>query len=132
MFSFGATLLRSHWPPARFRAPRPPRPRSARRVAGAALIGAAALTVAAPVACAPAKLPAHGVPGTKYERTFIAVKPDGVQRGLVGNIIARFEAKGYKLVALKMVWPTKEMASNHYGESKLSAWFCELRGRVDG
>lgn len=38
------------------------------------------------------------------ERTFIMVKPDGVQRGLVGEIIKRFEAKGFKLVALKFVW----------------------------
>jgi len=36
------------------------------------------------------------------ERTFIAVKPDGVQRGLVGDIIKRFEQKGFKLVAMKM------------------------------
>lgn len=38
------------------------------------------------------------------ERTFIMVKPDGVQRGLVGKIIKRFEAKGFKLVGLKFVW----------------------------
>ena len=38
------------------------------------------------------------------ERTFIMVKPDGVQRGLVGEIIKRFEAKGFKLVALKLKW----------------------------
>lgn len=38
------------------------------------------------------------------ERTFIMVKPDGVQRGLVGKIIKRFEQKGFKLVALKFVW----------------------------
>lgn len=38
------------------------------------------------------------------ERTFIMVKPDGVQRGLVGEIIKRFEAKGFKLVALKLTW----------------------------
>ena len=37
------------------------------------------------------------------ERTFIAIKPDGVQRGLVGEIIKRFEQKGFKLVALKML-----------------------------
>ena len=36
------------------------------------------------------------------ERTFIMVKPDGVQRGLVGEIISRFEKKGYKMVAMKM------------------------------
>jgi len=38
------------------------------------------------------------------ERTFIMVKPDGVQRGLVGKIIQRFEEKGFKLVAMKMLW----------------------------
>lgn len=48
------------------------------------------------------------------ERTFIAVKPDGVQRGLVGEIIARFEHKGFKLVALKMLKPTVEQAQGHY------------------
>lgn len=41
------------------------------------------------------------------ERTFIMVKPDGVQRGIVGEIIKRFEAKGFKLVALKFVWVSK-------------------------
>ena len=60
--------------------------------------------------------PVHGVPGTKHERTFLAVKPDGVQRGLVGDIIARFEKRGYKLVGLKMVWPTLEMAKEHYSD----------------
>lgn len=38
------------------------------------------------------------------ERTFIMIKPDGVQRGLVGKIIKRFEAKGFKLVGLKFTW----------------------------
>lgn len=38
------------------------------------------------------------------ERTFLMIKPDGVQRGLVGKIIKRFEAKGFKLVALKFQW----------------------------
>ena len=40
----------------------------------------------------------------KEERTFLMIKPDGVQRGLVGKIIKRFEAKGFKLVAMKFVW----------------------------
>ena len=44
------------------------------------------------------EIPHYGVAGTKHERTFIAVKPDGVQRGLVGEVVSRFEAKGYKLV----------------------------------
>lgn len=38
------------------------------------------------------------------ERTFIMIKPDGVQRGLVGKIIERFEQKGFKLVAMKFMW----------------------------
>lgn len=49
-----------------------------------------------------------------YEKTLILVKPDGVQRGLVGEIISRFERKGLKLVAMKMVWPTAEQAQAHY------------------
>ena len=61
-------------------------------------------------------LPVHGIAGTNQERTFLAVKPDGVQRGIVGDIIARFEKRGYKLVGLKMVWPTKDMAQNHYAD----------------
>lgn len=50
------------------------------------------------------------------ERTFIAVKPDGVKRGLVGNIVERFERKGYKIIAMKMLQPTKEIAAKHYAE----------------
>lgn len=50
------------------------------------------------------------------ERTFIAVKPDGVKRGLVGNIIERFERKGYKIIAMKMLQPTLEIAAKHYAE----------------
>ncbi|KAK5058629.1 nucleoside diphosphate kinase [Exophiala bonariae] len=50
------------------------------------------------------------------EQTFIAVKPDGVQRGLVGDIISRFEKRGYKLVALKLVSPGKEHLEKHYAD----------------
>ncbi|KAJ3629942.1 hypothetical protein MTP99_014304 [Tenebrio molitor] len=50
------------------------------------------------------------------ERTFIMVKPDGVQRGLVGKIIQRFEEKGFKLVALKFVWPSEELLKQHYAD----------------
>lgn len=52
------------------------------------------------------------------ERTFIAVKPDGVQRGLVGEIIKRFETKGYKIVGLKMLQVSNEQAEAHYAEHK--------------
>lgn len=50
------------------------------------------------------------------ERTFIAIKPDGVKRNLIGKIISRFEDKGYKLMGMKMLIPTQEMAQEHYKE----------------
>ena len=50
------------------------------------------------------------------ERTYIMVKPDGVQRGLVGEIIKRFEAKGYKLAAMKMVHATQAQMEAHYAD----------------
>ncbi|XP_019873404.1 nucleoside diphosphate kinase [Aethina tumida] len=50
------------------------------------------------------------------ERTFIMVKPDGVQRGLVGKIIKRFEQKGFKLVALKFQWASEELLKKHYAD----------------
>lgn len=49
-----------------------------------------------------------------HERSLVLLKPDTIQRGLIGEIIARFEKKGLKITALKMVWPTKEMAARHY------------------
>jgi len=48
------------------------------------------------------------------ETTYVMVKPDGVQRGLIGEIIGRFERKGLKLVGLKSVVPSKETAETHY------------------
>ena len=50
------------------------------------------------------------------ERTFVAVKPDGVKRGLTGEIIRRFESKGLKVIALKLLNVTQEMAEQHYAE----------------
>eukprot|EP01027_Heterolobosea_sp_BB2_P008834 GEZU01013105.1.p1 GENE.GEZU01013105.1~~GEZU01013105.1.p1 ORF type:complete len:169 (+),score=64.21 GEZU01013105.1:57-509(+) len=52
------------------------------------------------------------------ERTFLAIKPDGVNRNLVGEIISRFENKGFKLVGLKMLQPSTELAESHYAEHK--------------
>ncbi len=49
------------------------------------------------------------------QQTFVMIKPDGVQRGLVGQIIQRFEQKGIKIVAIKMVSVSKELAEKHYG-----------------
>lgn len=50
------------------------------------------------------------------QRTFIAIKPDGVQRGLIAPIIQRFEQRGFKLVAMKMVTPTLQHAETHYAD----------------
>ncbi len=50
------------------------------------------------------------------ERTFVAIKPDAVQRGFIGQIIERFERKGFKIVGLKMLLPTRELAEKHYEE----------------
>lgn len=58
-----------------------------------------------------------------FPTSFIAVKPDGVQRGLVGDIISRFEKRGYKLVALKMVSPTKEHLEKHYEDLSEKPFF---------
>ncbi|EEZ99726.1 Nucleoside diphosphate kinase-like Protein [Tribolium castaneum] len=57
------------------------------------------------------------------ERTFIMVKPDGVQRGLVGKIIKRFESKGFKLVALKFTWPSEELLKKHYADLATKPFF---------
>ena len=60
------------------------------------------------------------------ERTYIMIKPDGVQRGLVGAIIARFETKGYFLRALKFVSPTQAHLEEHYKDLKELPFFPHL------
>ncbi|KAI0693717.1 nucleoside diphosphate kinase [Cytidiella melzeri] len=57
------------------------------------------------------------------ERTYIMVKPDGVQRALVGNIIGRFEQRGFKLTALKLVHATPEHLEKHYADLKGKPFF---------
>ena len=52
------------------------------------------------------------------ERTFVAIKPDAVQRGLIGKIVTRFEEKGFKIIAMKMLEVTQEQAASHYAEHK--------------
>lgn len=59
----------------------------------------------------------------ELERTFIAIKPDGVQRGLIAEIISRFERKGFKLVAIKIAVPSKEFAQKHYHDLKERPFF---------
>lgn len=60
------------------------------------------------------------------ERTFIMVKPDGVQRGLAGEVIRRFEAKGFTLVGLKFMQVSKELAEQHYGVHRDKPFFSGL------
>ncbi|MDY7020782.1 MAG: nucleoside-diphosphate kinase [Cyanobacteriota bacterium] len=60
------------------------------------------------------------------ERTFIAIKPDGVQRRLVGEVISRFEQKGFTLVGLKLVTVSKELAESHYDVHKDKPFFAGL------
>ena len=55
--------------------------------------------------------------------SFIAIKPDGVQRGLVGPILSRFESRGYKLVAIKLVTPSKEHLEEHYADLSEKPFF---------
>ena len=57
------------------------------------------------------------------EQTYIMVKPDGVQRGLVGDIISRFEKRGYQLCALKLRSASKELLEDHYGDLKTKSFF---------
>lgn len=60
------------------------------------------------------------------ERTYIMVKPDGVQRRLAGEIIRRFETRGLRLIALKMLIPTREMAEAHYAVHRERPFYGEL------
>jgi len=55
------------------------------------------------------------------ERSLVLIKPDGVQRALVGEMITKFEKKGLKIVAMKMVWPTEDMARRHYDQPEHAA-----------
>jgi len=64
------------------------------------------------------------------ERTFVAVKPDGVERGYVGEIISRFERRGLKLVGLKQMQVSVELAERHYGEHKGKPFFAGLVGFI--
>lgn len=63
---------------------------------------------------------------SQQERTFVAVKPDGMNRGLLGDIISRFEAKGYKLVAIKTLVPSRDLAQTHYAALSEKPFFPKL------
>jgi len=58
------------------------------------------------------------------ERTFVLVKPDGVERGLLGEIISRFEKRGLKIVSLEMIWAKRSQVDEHYPQDP--AWIRRL------
>jgi len=64
------------------------------------------------------------------QRTLVLIKPDGVQRGLVGEIIRRLERRGLKLIAMKMMQVPREQASRHYAEHQGKAFYEGLLGFI--
>lgn len=64
------------------------------------------------------------------ERTLILVKPDGVKRGLVGEIVSRFERKGLRIAALKMMRFSEDQAQKHYAEHVSKPFFPELKAFI--
>jgi nucleoside-diphosphate kinase len=66
------------------------------------------------------------------ERTLILLKPDCVQRRLMGRVLARFEDKGLNIVAMKMMRVTSELAKKHYAEHVKKDWYPTLEGFITG
>jgi nucleoside-diphosphate kinase len=66
------------------------------------------------------------------ERTLVLVKPDGVQRGLIGEVISRIELKGFKIVALEMRTLERSIAETHYGEHSDKPFFKDLVDFITG
>jgi nucleoside-diphosphate kinase len=60
------------------------------------------------------------------ERTLLLIKPDAIQRGLIGLILARFETKAFKIVGLKMLHMTKDMSKEHYGHLVTKPFYPDL------
>jgi nucleoside-diphosphate kinase len=63
---------------------------------------------------------------SEHERTFVMVKPDGVQRGLIGEVISRLEDRGLRLVGAKLVQIDRDLAEEHYGEHADKPFFESL------
>ena len=66
------------------------------------------------------------------ERTLVLVKPDGVERGLVGEVLKRIETKGFKLVALELRTLDRATAESHYGEHADKPFFADLVNFITG
>jgi len=96
---------------------------AATTTATGAVVTPAPIVPTAPTTTDSKVIPPEGLPGTKNERSFIALKPDAVQRGLIGEIIQRFEKKGFKLAAMKFVHPTLDMAKTHYEDLKSTKFY---------
>ena len=64
----------------------------------------------------------------KEEKTYVMIKPDGVRKGLIGEIIKRFEQRDLKIVALEMFQPTHEMIDSHYPKDE--AWITRLGNKT--
>ncbi|PRW58239.1 nucleoside diphosphate kinase chloroplastic isoform A [Chlorella sorokiniana] len=101
----------------------------AQRLASVSSISAASSLAPAAAVRAPRCRAAAAV-SVRSEITYVMIKPDGVQRGLVGEIISRFEKKGFKLVQLKMMKVTKEVAEEHYKDLKDKPFFPDLIGYI--
>ncbi|GCB71510.1 nucleoside diphosphate kinase, mitochondrial [Scyliorhinus torazame] len=71
------------------------------------------------------RLHSAGIAGIR-EQTLVAVKPDGVQRQLVGEIIQRFEKRGFQLVGLKLVQPSRDVLSEHYHDLQKKPFYSAL------
>jgi nucleoside-diphosphate kinase len=66
------------------------------------------------------------------ERTLILLKPDCVQRRLMGRVLARFEDKGLNIIAMKMMRVTPDLAKKHYAEHVKKDWYTALEGFITG
>ena len=64
---------------------------------------------------------------TDVQKTLVLIKPDAVARGLIGNVLARFEAKGLRIVAMDLRTADGEVADRHYAEHVAKPWYHELR-----
>jgi nucleoside-diphosphate kinase len=66
----------------------------------------------------------------QLERTFVMIKPDGVQRGIVGDIVSRFERRGLKIVGMRMLVVSDDLAKQHYAEHSAKPFFPSLVGFI--
>ncbi len=66
------------------------------------------------------------------ERTLVLIKPDGVARGLVGEVLARIERKGFTFVALELMQVSTDLAQTHYGEHADKPFFADLVAFITG